>query len=129
MLAGLPAESQWRVAVEQAIAQAQTQMAAAAGPRVAPGPDQAQVDAAADMSDADRNAMIETMVSSLDEKLRENPKDPEGWSRLVRSYVVLGKADAAREALKRGVAALGEGSDDAKRLVALSAMLGLTATE
>ena len=50
----------------------------------------------------DRNAMIETMVAGLDEKLRQNPHDPEGWTRLVRSYVVLGKTDAgARRAEAR----------------------------
>ena len=38
------------------------------------------------MSDADRNAMIEAMVAGLDEKLRENPHDLEGWPRLIRSY-------------------------------------------
>ena len=48
------------------------------------------------MAPADRQAMIETMVASLDEKLRANPADREGWMRLVRSYVVLGRADAAR---------------------------------
>ena len=59
-------------------------------------------------------AMIETMVAGLDEKLRQNPRDAEGWKRLVRSYVVLGKADQARDALKRGIAALGADSEEAR---------------
>ena len=70
--------------------------------------------------------MIETMVAGLDEKLRQNPRDVEGWTRLVRSYHVLGRADAARDALKRGLAALGESSDEGKKLADLSNALGLT---
>ena len=60
--------------------------------------------------------MIETMVAGLDERLRQNPRDLEGWPRLVRSYHVLGRADAARDALNRGMAALGEDSEEGKRL-------------
>ena len=81
------------------------------------------------MSAADRTAMIEQMVTGLDAKLRENPRDPEGWMRLVRSYAVLGKPAAARDALARGLQALEKGSEDGKRLSALAASLGLTATE
>jgi hypothetical protein len=46
------------------------------------------------------------MVARLDERLKENP-DADGWQRLVRSYRVLGKTDAARDALARGVATRG----------------------
>jgi cytochrome c-type biogenesis protein CcmH len=123
MLASLPAGSPWRQAVEQAIAEAGNRLAAA------PGPTQQEIDAAASMSDEDRTAMIETMVAGLDEKLRQNPRDPEGWTRLVRSYQVLGRTDKAQEALKRGLAALGEGSDDGKRLASLANSLGLTVAE
>ena len=73
--------------------------------------------------------MIETMVARLDEKLRQNPRDPEGWQRLVRSYQVLGKPDAARDALARGLDALGPDSDDGKALAAFAASLGLAAAQ
>ena len=73
--------------------------------------------------------MIETMVAGLDEKLRQNPRDLEGWTRLVRSYVMLGKTDAARDAVKRGALALGEGSEEAERLQSFSGSLGLSATD
>ena len=93
------------------------------------GPDAADVDAASSMSPQDREAMINTMVAGLDEKLRQNPRDAEGWMRLVRSYVVLGKADQAREALGRAIAVFGADSDEAKKFTAFAASLGLTATE
>ena len=73
--------------------------------------------------------MINTMVAGLDEKLRQNPRDAEGWMRLVRSYVVLGKADQARDALGRGIAVFGADSEEAKKFTAFAASLGLTATE
>lgn len=126
MLTTMPADSPWRGAIGDAVAAANATLLAEAG---GAGPTQEQVDAAAGMSDEDRNAMIETMVAGLDEKLRQNPRDLEGWTRLVRSYHVLGRADAARDALKRGVAALGESSDEGKELADLSNTLGLTAAE
>ncbi|MEQ1950700.1 c-type cytochrome biogenesis protein CcmI [Mesorhizobium sp. CN2-181] len=128
MLAGLPADSPWRVPVQEAIAEAGRRIAAAEKP-AAPGPSADEVDAAASMSQEDRTAMIEQMVSGLDAKLRQNPRDAEGWMRLVRSYVVLGKTDQAREALGRGLQALDGGSEDGKRLSALATSLGLSATE
>ena len=114
MLAALPADSPWRGAVEQARGGGKRQ-ACRSRQTAAPGRPRTQIDAAAEMSAEDRNAMIETMVAGLDERLRQNPRDPEGWQRLVRSYHVLGRADAARDALERGMAALGEGSDEGKR--------------
>ena len=129
MLGALPADLPWRGAAEQAIAEARTELAAAGGGKAAPGPSQEEINAAASMSEADRNAMIETMVAGLDEKLRQNPHDLEGWTRLVRSYVMLGKTDAARDALKRGMLALGEDSEEAGRLSSFSGSLGLSATD
>ena len=81
------------------------------------------------MSADDRNAMITGMVAKLDAELRANPHNPEGWQRLVRSYVVLGKADAARDALSRGVTALGDKTPEAESLQAFAASLGLTRAE
>lgn len=128
MVAELPADSPWRAAAEQALAET-TKRLAGTGEPVAPGPSQEDMDAAASMSDADRTAMIETMVANLDEKLRQNPKDAEGWRRLVRSYMVLDRRPEAAAALERGVTALGAGSTDAAALLEFAAGLGLTRTE
>ena len=128
MLAALPADSPWHAATAQSIEQANSELAAAET-QPAPGPTSEQVEAAADMSEEDRNAMIQTMVAGLDARLRENPQDPEGWARLMRSYVMLGDKQAASDALARGRQALGEDSDAARNLVALAGSLGLPATE
>ncbi|MCF6099785.1 c-type cytochrome biogenesis protein CcmI [Mesorhizobium muleiense] len=127
MLAALPQDSPWRGAVEQALAESARRSVASGVP--AKGPNAGDVDAAASMSPQDREAMINTMVAGLDEKLRQNPRDVEGWMQLIRSYVVLGKADQARDALNRGIAVFGPDSDEAKKFTAFAVSLGLTATE
>ncbi|MER9373630.1 c-type cytochrome biogenesis protein CcmI [Mesorhizobium sp. M0491] len=127
MLGRLPPDSPWRGAVEQALAKSGGSDVASGG--TTNGPDAGDVDAASSMSPQDRETMINTMVAGLDDKLRQNPRDPEGWMRLVRSYVVLGKADQAREALGRAIAVFGADSDQAKKFTAFAASLGLAATE
>lgn len=124
MTASLPEGSEWRQAAEQAIGFANRRKASVA----APGPTEGDVAATENMSSQDRSAMIEAMVASLDEKLKANPNDAEGWKRLVRSYLVLGKPDAAREALARGREALGE-TGGAEDLTSFAASLGVMATE
>lgn len=127
MLGQLSPDSPWRGAVQQALAEAGGPAVASGAP--ANGPDAQQVEAAQQMSPQDRRAMIETMVAGLDDKLKQNPRDEEGWMRLIRSYVVLGKADQARDALSRAVAAFGADSEQAKKFTAFAASLGVTATE
>ena len=126
-----PPDSPWRRALERALAEAGDKAggktAAASGP--AGGPTDEEMKAAAAMSPQDRTAMIETMVAGLDEKLRRDPRDADGWMRLIRSYTVLGKAEQARQALGRGVAAFGADSDEARKIAAFAASLGLSATE
>lgn len=129
LAASLPADSPWRAATDQAIAQAELRTAPAKQAAGAPGPNQDDIDAAASMSSGDRTAMIEGMVATLDEKLRQNPRDPEGWLRLVRSYQVLGKSDLAQDALGRAYTALGRDSEDGRKLTELAGSLGLKVTE
>ncbi len=118
MMADLPDNSPWKGAAGEAIASVD-------GQNAAPGPSSEDMQAAASMSSDDRKAMIETMVSRLDQKLRDNPADPEGWKRLIRSYVVLGEKDKARDALARGVDALTQNKAEADGLVSFAASLGI----
>lgn len=66
-----------------------------------PGPTREDMDAAAEMSDSDRAAMIRSMVDGLAEKLGKNPDDLAGWKRLARAYEVLGETEKARAARSR----------------------------
>ncbi|MDE2561564.1 MAG: hypothetical protein KGL48_04885 [Sphingomonadales bacterium] len=57
--------------------------------------DPAQISAAKAMSDGDRQNMINGMVDRLASQLKANPKDAEGWVRLMRSRMVLQQPDVA----------------------------------
>ena len=67
----------------------------------AAGPTPQDVSAASEMSPEERQAMIEAMVSRLDERLREAPSDRDGWVRLIRARRVLGQDAEAIDALAR----------------------------
>ncbi|MEA1649827.1 c-type cytochrome biogenesis protein CcmI [Nitrospirillum sp. BR 11164] len=64
----------------------------------APGPTADDIAAASTLSSGDRNAMIQGMVQRLADRLKTQPDDAEGWSRLARAYRVLGQNDKAAEA-------------------------------
>ncbi len=119
----LPADSPWQAVLARAIEGTRQQLAQREGPTAQ------DVAAAQGMPAQDRQAMIEGMVASLDARLRDNPADAEGWQRLVRSYQVLGNADAARDALARGIAALGAGTEAATELERLAASIGIERSE
>jgi cytochrome c-type biogenesis protein CcmH len=54
----------------------------------------------ADMDEASRNEMVEGMVTSLAERLQDNPEDLKGWIMLIRSYATLNRAAEARTAFE-----------------------------
>lgn len=91
----------------------------------APGPTAAQVAAAAGMPDADRQAMIEGMVDGLAARLAKAPRDEEGWSKLIRSRVVLGDPTKAAADLTSAQRAFEGETDVLDRLAALGRELGL----
>jgi len=66
---------------------------------VLPGPSADDMAAATDMTDADRAAMIENMVSGLAERLATDGGPPAEWARLITAYGVLGRTDEARNIL------------------------------
>lgn len=78
------------------------------------------------MSPAERQAMIKTMVAGLDERLTRNPRDREGWVRLIRSRKVLGEGDAARTALDRALTAFADDPVTQTDLKAAALQLGIT---
>lgn len=121
LLEGATGDAPWRaMVVERLVAVDPT---AAPPAPVQRGPSAADAEAAAKMSPEDRARMIEGMVASLAERLKTQPKDVEGWVRLVRAYAVLGdraKATAALGDARRNLAgdpaALGKLDDVEKAL-------------
>lgn len=74
------------------------------------GPNQADIAAANDMSDAERMVMIQGMVDGLDARLRDDPDDLAGWVQLIRSYRVLNQPDRAQDAYQRAQSAFADNS-------------------
>jgi len=112
------AREQWTEALRRAPAgssvaeAAQAQLAALGDPggagaptSNAPGPTAGDMQAAAQMSDADRKAMIEGMVAGLGERLRAQGGDVNEWARLIRALGVLERPEEAKAAYDEAAAA------------------------
>ena len=63
--------------------------------------DESTIDDAMQMSTSERSEMINQMVTSLAERLEDNPDDVAGWERLVRSYLVLGRKEEALSSIAK----------------------------
>jgi cytochrome c-type biogenesis protein CcmH len=90
-----------------------------------PGPNAADMAAAAKMTPSDRNAMIEGMVARLAQRMAENGSDVEGWLRLIRAYSVLGERDKALAAAANARTALAGDVNNLRRIGELTKELGL----
>ncbi|MEK9946983.1 MAG: c-type cytochrome biogenesis protein CcmI [Alphaproteobacteria bacterium] len=113
LAADTPADAPWRPVLNQQLRAAAKELnvdLAAVLPDAPPplpptsgrgGPSREDIEAAEEMSPADRQEMIRGMVAQLAARLEENPDDVEGWERLARSYRVLGEADKAADAAAR----------------------------
>ncbi|WP_116597536.1 c-type cytochrome biogenesis protein CcmI [Primorskyibacter marinus] len=66
----------------------------------APGPSAADIDAAGEMSEADRQEMIRGMVARLSNRLAIEGGPPEDWARLIGAHNVLGDTAQARAILQ-----------------------------
>ncbi len=141
LLNSAPADAPWapelRKFVVQAAADAKIDLAgklkdAPAAPPVlagaanARGPDAAQVAAAGQMSDAGRAAFIKTMVDNLAAKLAANPRDADGWIRLIRARKVMGDDAAAKAALASGRKAFADDPATAQTIVTAAAGMGVS---
>jgi cytochrome c-type biogenesis protein CcmH len=94
-------------------------------PPAAPNVGPADAAAAAAMNPADRDKMINRMVDGLAARLKDNGKDLDGWMRLVRSYVVLGRREEATTALASARGAFAGDEKSLAELNVLAETLGL----
>ncbi len=78
--------------------------AANAAPQQGGAPSPSDLDAAAQMTDSERQAFIESMVAKLADRLKSEPDDLDGWMRLAKAYGVLGKREEARTAWAKAAA-------------------------
>ncbi|MGE0764908.1 MAG: c-type cytochrome biogenesis protein CcmI [Hyphomicrobiaceae bacterium] len=89
------------------------------------GPTSADISAAARLSPADRQAMIDGMVSGLAARLEKDGRDLEGWRKLIRALAVLGRKDEAVAALGRARKSLADEPQALASLADLATSLGL----
>jgi cytochrome c-type biogenesis protein CcmH len=111
LIASAPADAAWLGAARAELAKLQPTTTVPPQAPTAPGPTEADVAAAAEQTPAERQAMIEGMVGGLAARLETEPADPQGWERLFRAYMVLGRHDEATAALARARAALADRPD------------------
>ncbi len=77
------------------------------------------------MSDEARAAFIKGMVDNLAAKLAANPRDADGWIRLIRARKVMGDTAAAKAALASGRAAFADDPATAKSISDAAAAMGV----
>ena len=94
----------------------------AASPNVR-GPSAADVAAASSMKPSEQRTMAEGMVAQLEERLKTQPKNPDGWVMLMRSRMTLGEPAKAKAALD---AAIKANPGDAAELKRQAAALGIS---
>jgi len=130
---GAPWEGDLRRTIEQGAARNRIDIAGrmpapgAASPATAaiPGPSPEQLASASSIPPGEQDRMVRAMVGRLADRLKRNPRDADGWIQLMRSRMVLGEADAAREALRSGLAAFQGDSAAQGRLRSAAAELGV----
>lgn len=92
-----------------------------------PGPSREQMEAARGIPPGQQDQMGRTMVERLAARLRQNPRDADGWIRLMRSRMVLREPDAAAAALRSGLAAFSGDDATQSRLRGAARELGVPA--
>lgn len=90
-----------------------------------PGPTPEQMAAASSMPPGQQDEMVQGMVTRLADRLKANPRDADGWIRLMRARMVLGDTGAAGEALRSGRAAFAGDVATQGRLDRAAAELGV----
>jgi len=90
-----------------------------------PGPTSEQMEQARAIPPSRQDEMVKGMVDRLAARLRQNPRNAEGWIQLMRSRMVLNDPNAAGEALRAGLAAFNGDAATQGRLREAARALGV----
>ncbi|MCR9120727.1 MAG: c-type cytochrome biogenesis protein CcmI [Phyllobacteriaceae bacterium] len=123
------ADMAWRAVAQQSLARLDETAPAVENSGRPPVLDEATIEQMQDMSAVERGSVIEGMVASLDERLRDQPNDLEGWKRLIRARIVLDQDDGLRDALERARSAYEDRPDELESLRAFAQGLGVNVEE
>jgi len=139
MLKTAPAGTQWAGDLRQRIMEVAKQTGVNAAPMLAEleqpaapkkaqapaGPSSEDVKNAEEMTPKDRMAMIRGMVDGLAEKLKDEPNNPDGWIRLIRSRLVLNEPEKASAALTRAMEVFADKPDTKTRIAEAAKSMGV----
>ena len=75
----------------------------------------------------ERDAAIRSMVDGLANRLESSPRDVEGWTRLMRSRVVLGEREVAATAFRKALEVFKDDAAASGKITAAAIELGLKA--
>jgi cytochrome c-type biogenesis protein CcmH len=90
-----------------------------------PGPTREQMQAASSLPPGQQDQMVRGMVDSLAAKLKADPKNADGWIRLMRARMVLGEPAGATQALRDARAAFGGDAAQQARFTDAAKTLGV----
>jgi len=85
---------------------------------------QSTIEAFDDLSPQQKDQAIQSMVTSLSNRLRQDPKDLAGWARLLRSRSVLDQKTEGQKEVNIGIAALSQSPNIQKQLIEIAVELG-----
>lgn len=120
LLREAPADAPWRqqvrdatiaiarqndIDIEGRLPPAPQPSASTAATAAIPGPTREQMEAASAIPPSQQDQMVQGMVDRLATRLRQNPRDAQGWMMLMRSRMVLNDPPGATAALRSGLAA------------------------
>lgn len=120
LLERAPEGAAWADSVREALSRVENHSSVEA-----PGPTADDISAAAKLSPADRDNMVHNMIDGLARRLRADGSDADGWTRLMRAYVVLGETDKARAAVADARRALASDSDRLRRINEVAKSIGI----
>ena len=129
---GAPWEADLRRTISQAAARNKIDLAgrmpAPSAPATAaiPGPTREQMAAASSIPPSEQDKMVRGMVDGLAARLEANPKDADGWVRLMRARMVLGETREAAAALAAARAAFRGDASAQARLSQAADQLGVS---
>jgi cytochrome c-type biogenesis protein CcmH len=78
-----------------------------------------------EMPAPERDAQIRSMVDGLANRLENSPRDVDGWTRLMRSRVVLGEKEVAATAFRKALDVFKDDSAASGTITAAAIELGL----
>lgn len=111
--------------LKQSYEEAKAKASGAGNSAVAPAGPGPEASAKREAIPPEHDAQIRSMVDGLAERLERSPRDIDGWTRLMRSRVVLGEKEVATAAFRKALDVFKDDEAASKKITAAATELGL----